>query len=328
MMEECDTLLMIGSSFPYSEFLPKEGRARGVQIDISARMLSLRYPMEALLQGDSRQTLHALIPLLQRKEDRTWRTKIEDGVVQWWKVLEARAGHEAEPVNPQKLFWELSPRLPENCIITCDSGTSANWYSRDLKFRQGMRGSLSGGLATMCPAVPYAIAAKFAYPSRVAIAISGDGAMQMLGNNNLVTIAKYWKEWSDPRLIILVLKNKDLNMVTWEQRVFNGDPKYEASQDIPAMKYAEYAKLLGLDGIEIQSPKAIGDAFDMALRSDRPFVIDAPCDPNVPTLPPHINLKQAKGLMFSLLGGDVDRKGIIVETAKEMMETVYAGVKK
>jgi pyruvate dehydrogenase (quinone) len=328
MMAECDTLFMIGSGFPYAEFLPKEGQARGVQIDIDARMLSLRYPMEVALQGDSKETLKALIPLLLPKEDRSWRLKIEKNMAEWWKVLEARAHHDAHPINPQRIFWELSPRLPDNCIVTCDSGSTASWYARDLKFRAGMRGSLSGRLATMCPGVPYATAAKFAYPDRVVIAISGDGAMQMLGNDGLLTIAKYWKEWADPRLIVCVLKNKDLNQVTWEQRVFNGDPKYVASQEIPGMKYAEYAKLLGLDGIEIERPEDIGAAWDMALKAQRPFVIDAPADPNVPPLPPHINLKQAKGLFFSLLGRDVDTKDIIIESAKEMAETAFAKIRR
>ena len=327
LMMDCDILFMIGSGFPYSEFLPKEGQARGVQIDIAPRMLGLRYPMEVNLHGDSKLTLQALIPLLDRKTSRAWRKKIEDGVSEWWEVLEARAMHEADPINPQRLFWELSPRLPDNCILTCDSGSAANWYARDVKIRPGMRASLSGNLATMCPGVPYATAAKFAHPDRVAIAMVGDGAMQMLGNDGLVTISKYWKSWSDPRLIVLVLKNLDLNQVTWEQRVMNGDPKFQASQDLPEMGYAEFAKQLGLDGIEIDNPEQIGPAWDAAFQADRPFVIDARCDPNVPPLPPHIRFEQAKGLMFAVLGGDIDTRRIIVQSAKEMVSGMLAGVR-
>jgi len=327
LMMDCDTLFMIGSGFPYSEFLPKEGQARGVQIDLAPRMLGLRYPMEVNLHGDSKLTLQALIPLLDRKTSRAWRKKIEDGVSEWWEVLEARAMHEADPINPQRLFWELSPRLPDNCILTCDSGSAANWYARDVKIRPGMRASLSGNLATMCPGVPYATAAKFAHPDRVAIAMVGDGAMQMLGNDGLVTISKYWKSWSDPRLIVLVLKNLDLNQVTWEQRVMNGDPKFQASQDLPEMGYAEFAKQLGLDGIEIDNPEQIGPAWDAAFQADRPFVIDARCDPNVPPLPPHIRFEQAKGLMFAVLGGDIDTRRIIVQSAKEMVSGMLAGVR-
>jgi pyruvate dehydrogenase (quinone) len=322
MMSECDTLLMIGSSFPYSEFLPKEGQARGVQVDLDGRMLSIRYPMEVNLMGDSAETLRALIPLLVRKEDRSWRKKLEVGIVQWWKVLEARAMEEADPINPQRVFWELSSRLPDNCILTSDSGSAANWFARDLKIRSGMMASLSGNLATMCPGVPYAIAAKFAFPNRVAIALVGDGAMQMLGNNELITISKYWKEWSDPRLVILVLNNQDLNQVTWEQRVMEGDPKYEASQDIPDFPFARYAELLGLRGIRVDKPDEIGRAWDQALSADRPVVLEARTDPNVPPLPPHITLKQAAAFSSTLLKGDPEEKGIIKQTIKDAVAAV------
>jgi pyruvate dehydrogenase (quinone) len=327
LMMDCDTLFMIGSGFPYTEFLPKEGQARGVQIDVAPRMLGLRYPTEVNLHGDSRLTLQALIPLLDRKGSRAWQKKIAEGMSEWWEVLEARAMHDADPINPQRLFWELSPRLPDDCILTCDSGSSANWFARDIRIRAGMRASLSGNLATMCPGVPYAIAAKFAHPDRPVIAMVGDGAMQMLGNDGLVTISKYWKEWSDARLIILVLKNLDLNQVTWEQRVMSGDPKYQASQDLPAMNYADFARMLGLDGVEIDEPGQIGPAWDEAFQADRPFVLDARCDPNVPPLPPHIKFEQAKGLMFAVLGGDVDTKSIIVQSAKEMVSSMLAGIR-
>ena len=171
----------------------------------------------------------------------------------------------ANPINPQRVFWELSPRLPDNCILSSDSGSSANWFARDLKIRRGMMASLSGNLATMGPGVPYAIAAKFAFPDRAVIALVGDGAMQMNGNNGLITISKYWKEWSDPSLVILVLNNRDLNQVTWEQRVMTGDPKYEVSQDIPDFPFARYAEMLGLRGIFVDKPEQIGPAWDQAL---------------------------------------------------------------
>jgi pyruvate dehydrogenase (quinone) len=322
MMSGCDTLLMIGSSFPYSEFLPKEGQARGVQIDLDGRMLSIRYPMEVNLMGDSAETLRALIPLLVRKKDRSWRKNLEKEIVEWWKVLEARAMQEADPINPQRVFWELSPRLPDNCILTSDSGSAANWFARDLKIRRGMLASLSGNLATMCPGVPYAIAAKFAFPNRVSIALVGDGAMQMMGNNELITISKYWREWSDPRLVVLVLNNRDLNQVTWEQRVLEGDPKYEASQDIPDFPFARYAELLGLRGIRVGKPDEIGPAWDEALSADRPVVVEAYTDPNVPPLPPHITLKQAAAYSSSLLKGDPEEGGIIKQTIKDAVATV------
>jgi len=321
LMTECDTLLMVGSSFPYSEFLPKEGQARGVQIDIDGRMLGIRYPMEVNLVGDSRETLRALLPLLQRKQDRTWRERIEKNVAEWWRVLEARARNAADPINPQWVFWELSPRLPDGCIITADSGTSADWFARDLKLRRGMMASLSGNLATMGPGVPYAIAAKFAHPDRVVIACVGDGAMQMNGINELITIAKYWMRWSDPRLVVLVLNNRDLNQVTWEQRVFEGDPKYEASQDVPDFPYAEYARSLGLDVVKVDRPDQVGAAWDRAFAADRPFVLEAYTDPNVPPLPPHITVKQAREFASSMIKGDPDAGGVIRQSFRDLIES-------
>jgi pyruvate dehydrogenase (quinone) len=318
LMTECDTLLMVGSAFPYSEFLPEEGKARGVQIDIDGRMVSLRYPMELSLVGDSKATLRALIPLLERKVDRAWRQSIEENVERWWRVLEKRAMNEADPINPQRVFWELSSRLPDRCILTADSGSVANWYARDVKIRRGMKASLSGGLATMGPGVPYAIAAKFTNPDCPVVALVGDGAMQMNGINGLITIAKYWKRWADPRLAIMVLNNRDLNQVTWEQRVMEGDPKFAASQDVPDFPYARYAELLGLGGIRVERPDALGPAWDQAFSADRPTLIEVIADPNVPPIPPHISSKQAKAYVEALLKGDADALGIVKASAKEV----------
>jgi len=322
MMTECDTLLIVGSSFPYSEFLPKEGQARGVQIDIDAKMLSIRYPTEVNLVGDSAETLRALMPLLKRKEDRSWQKKIENEMADWWKTLEARAMNDANPINPQRVFWELSPRLPDNCILSSDSGSAANWFARDLKVRRGMMASLSGNLATMGPGVPYAVSAKFAWPDRPVIALVGDGAMLMNGINCLITIAHYWKEWSDPRLIVLVLANRDLNQVTWEQRVMAGDPKYKCSQVVPEFSFARYAELLGLRGIRVETPDRIGPAWDEALSSDRPVVYEAVTDPEVPTLPPHITFEQAKHFMGSMVKGDPHLGHMIKQTFKDAIESV------
>lgn len=318
MMMECDTLLMIGSSFPYSEFLPEEGQARGVQIDISGRMISIRYPMEVNLVGDTAETLNQLIPLLNRKEDRRWRNEIEKYVARWWKTMEARAMEPANPINPQRVFWELSRHLPDNCILTCDSGSSANWYARDLKIREGMMASLSGGLATMGPGVPYAIGAKFAHPDRVVIAMVGDGAMQMNGMNELITIGKYWQRWSNPNLVVMVLNNQDLNQVTWEQRAMEGDPKFSASQDVPNFPYASYAELIGLRGLRVDQPEKIGAAWDYAINADRPVVLEVITDPDVPPLPPHITFKQARAYTSAILHGDPDSAGIIKQSVKQI----------
>jgi pyruvate dehydrogenase (quinone) len=320
MMQQCDALFMIGSSFPYGEFYPKEGQARGVQIDIDGRMLNLRYPMEVSLHGDAKETLQALMPMFDRKRDRSWQNKLMEGMNEWWKVIEGRAMSSANPINPERVFWELSPRLPDNCILSADSGTAANWYARDLKIRRGMLASGSGNLATMGPAVPYSVAAKFAFPDRVAIALTGDGAMQMNGLNVCITVSKYWKEWSDPRWICLVLNNRDLNQVTWEQRIMEGDIRFMASQELPDFPYASFAESMGLRGIRLDDPEKIGDAWDEALSSDRPVVLEAITDPDVPTLPPHITITQAKDFMKSILKGDPDRGGIIKQAAKQMVQ--------
>jgi pyruvate dehydrogenase (quinone) len=304
MMMGCDTFLMIGSSFPYSEWLPEEGSARGVQIDIDGRLLGLRYPMEVGLVGDSRQTLRALIPHLRRKDDRSWRQDIEQEVERWWTILGDRAQVDGEPINPQLVFNELSPRLPDRVILTADSGSATNWWARQLRLREGMKAALSGTLATMCPGVPYALAAKFAYPDRPVIAALGDGAMQMLGINALIDIAHYHSRWSNPQCIVLVLHNNDLNQVTWEQRVMSGDPRLDASQLLPDFNYAWYAEGLGLKGIRVERPEDVASAWDEALSADRPVVYEAITDPEVPPLPPHIKFEQAQHMAKALAGGD------------------------
>jgi pyruvate dehydrogenase (quinone) len=326
MMLECDTLLMVGSGFPYSEFLPKEGQARGVQIDIAPDMLSLRYPMEVNLVGDAAETLRELLPLLKsRKGDGHWRRTIEKNMEDWWKTLEDRAMVDAEPVNPQRVTWELSPRLPDRVILTSDSGSCANWYARDLKIRRNMMASLSGGLASMGAAVPYAIAAKFAHPDRPVIALVGDGAMQMNNMAELITVSKYWRQWIDHRWIVCVFNNEDLNQVTWEQRVMEGDPKFNASQQIPNVPYHQFAELIGLKGIYVDRPDAIGTAWDVALAADRPVVLEVKTDPEVPPLPPHISLEQARHLTEALVKGDPHERSVIRETAKQVLASIVPG---
>ncbi|MEZ5654054.1 MAG: thiamine pyrophosphate-requiring protein [Burkholderiaceae bacterium] len=327
-MTGCDTLLMIGSRFPYSEFLPREGQARGVQIDLDPTMLGIRFPMEVNLTGDARTTLRALLPRLVRKQDRDWRESIEEWVADWWKVLEARAMSSAKPVNPQRVFWELSPRLPRDCILTCDSGSAANWYARDLKMHPGMMASLSGGLATMGAGVPYAIAAKFAHPNRPVIALVGDGAMQMNGNSELITIAHYWRQWADPRLVVMVLHNNDLNQVTWEQRAMAGDPRFLASQRVPEFDYARYAEMLGLRGVKVDDPGQLAEAWDAVLRADRPALLEVITDPNVPPLPPNITLEQARAYVSSVLHGDPDRSEMIKASAKQLFDSLMPTVGK
>ena len=320
LMQGCDTLLTVGSSFPYTQFLPAFDQARGVQIDIDGKMIGMRYPYEVNLVGDAAATLRALLPHLQRKEDRSWREGIEAKVTRWWEVMEAEAMVEADPINPMRLFHELSIRLPGDAIVAADSGSSANWYARQLKFRGDMRGSLSGNLATMGPGVPYGIGAKFGHPDRPVIVFEGDGAMQMNGLAELITIKHYWAEWSDPRLIIAILHNDDLNQVTWEMRAMEGAPKFAESQTLPDVDYAAFAASLGLQGINVDKPDQVAPAWDRALAADRPTVLDVRCDPNIPPIPPHTTFEQAKDAAKAMLKGDEDRRSVIVEGVKTKIQ--------
>lgn len=319
LMRDCDTLLMIGTTFPYAEFLPKDGQTRAVQIDLEPRNVGLRYPTEVNLIGDSAETLRALAPLLQRKTDRGWRETIEKNVAHWWKDLEDQAMTSADPINPQRVFYELSPLLPDNTILCGDSGSHTNWYARFIKMRGSMMGSLSGKLASMGSGVPYAIAAKMAYPDRPVLAMVGDGAMQMNGNAELVTVAQYWQRWQNPTFIVMVLNNHDLNQVTWEQRVLAGDPKFSAAQDVIDFPYARYGELLGFVGIKVERPEDIKEAWLQALAADRPVVIEFVTDPDVPPLPPHITKDQITAYMGALAKVDPDQWGIIKQSAKQFL---------
>ncbi|WP_174364126.1 thiamine pyrophosphate-requiring protein [uncultured Caballeronia sp.] len=321
LMAECDTLLMIGSGFPYAEFLPKEGQARGVQIDLKGDMLSLRYPMEVNLQGDAAETLRALLPLLEQKTQGSWRDRISRWNRSWHETLHDRAMQSATPVNPQRVAVELSSRLPDNAIVTSDSGSCANWYARDVQVKSGMMCSLSGGLASMGAAVPYAIAARFAYRDRPVVAMVGDGAMQMNNMAELITLMKYRKP-TDAAWVCVVFNNQDLNQVTWEQRVMEGDPKFEASQQIPDVPYHKFAELIGMKGIYVDDPERLGAAFDEALASDLPVLVEVKTDPNVPPLPPHITVKQAKAFASTLLQGDPEQGSVILDTAKQVLAGV------
>jgi pyruvate dehydrogenase (quinone) len=327
MMRGADTLLMVGSSFPYSEFLPKEGQVKAVQIDLLGRMLSIRYPMDLALEGDSKESLKELLPLLERKEDRSWQDQIKENVADWWRLMDEQ-GEPADRdgrVRPQGLFTALSSQLPDNAILSSDSGSAANWYARHIRIRRGMKAMLSGNLATMVPGVPYAIAAKFAYPDRVSIAMVGDGAMQMGGMAEMLTAAKYYKTWADPRLIVLVLTNEDLNQVTWEQRVMEGDPEFKASQEIPYVDYAAWAQLIGLHGIKITRSSEIEGAWREALSTDRPVIISALTDPNEAPLPPHITFEQAEKFAKSIRADPQSGLPGAVESVREKVHEFLPG---
>jgi pyruvate dehydrogenase (quinone) len=316
MMRDCDTLLTVGSSFPYTQFMPPLGQARAVQIDIDASFIGMRYPYDVNLVGDAAGTLRALLPHLERKDKRSWQDTIISNVEEWWRTMDAEAHVEAKPVNPMRLFSELSSRLPDDVIVAADSGSAANWYARHLRFRGNMRGSLSGTLATMGPGVPYGIGAKFGHPDRPVIVFSGDGAMQMNGLAELLTIRRYFEDWSDPRLVVAVLHNNDLNQVTWELRSMGGSPKFVESQALPEMSYAGFAESIGLDAITVTDAEKIGDAWDHALAASRPTVLDVHVDPDIPPIPPHATYEQMKETAESLIKGDENRWGVIKEGLK------------
>ncbi|MBV9819312.1 MAG: thiamine pyrophosphate-requiring protein [Solirubrobacterales bacterium] len=316
MMENCDTLLMVGTNFPYAEWLPEPGQARCVQIDIDGRLIGMRYPTEVGLVGDAALTLKLLNERLERKQDRSWREGIESGVTRWWEILDERAGEDADPLNPERVFHELSLRLPDRAILTSDSGSATNWWARQVRVREGMMCALSGTLATMCPAVPYAVAAKFAHPDRPVIAAIGDGAMQMIGINSLIDVARYRDRWQNQTLVVCVLHNDDLNQVTWEQRVMSGDARLNASQQLPSFDYAGYARLLGLEGIRVDSPDGVGEAWDRGLSAGRPALLEFITDPEVPPLPPHIRFDQAKGMAKAIANRDPASGRMIREALK------------
>jgi pyruvate dehydrogenase (quinone) len=316
MMQDCDTLLTVGSNFPYTQFMPDLDQARAIQIDIDGSLIGMRYPYELNLVGDARHTLQALIPLLRRKEDRGWRDDLEAKVARWWEVMDAEAHVAAKPVNPMRIFSEFSKQAPADCMIAADSGSAANWYARQVRMRGTMRGTLSGTLATMGPAVPYAIGAKFAHPERPAVAFEGDGAMQMNGLAELLTVARYYREWSDPRLVVAVLHNNDLNQVTWELRAMGGTPAFVESQCLPDTSYADFAAATGLGAITVKDPEHLEDAWRQALSADRPFVLDVHCDPDVPPIPPHATLEQMTDMAQALIKGDTSRWGVIKEGIK------------
>ena len=318
LMRDCDTLLMIGSTFPYGEFLPKEGQAKAVQIDIDPTMLSLRYPMDVALQGDAAPTLRALLPLLEPKPRGKWRETVEKNAAATWQEEDKKAHLTADPLNPELFFWEFTKHLPERAIIAADTGMSTTFFARAVKLRRDMKLAISGTLATMGPAISFAAAGKFAFPDRPAFAFVGDGAMQMLGLNAMVTVAKYWKQWADPRFVVAVLNNRDLNMVTWELRGLGGAPKVAATQDLPDLDYAAYARMLGLAGFTVDRPGDVDRVWQDALAADRPVIIDVKADPNVIALPPHATFEQTKNFFLAMAKGDEDRDAVLAQLYKQL----------
>jgi pyruvate dehydrogenase (quinone) len=300
LMTGCDTLLMVGTNEPWTEFLPAPGQARAVQIDVDGRRLGGRYPTEVNLLGDSGETLRALLPMLASKADRSWYDEVTGQVRRWRELLARLAAEPADPVNPQQVFAELNSRLPEDALLAVDVGSVTYWYARELFLRPGMRASLSSTLAAMGCGIPYGLTAKLAYPDRPVLVLAGDGATQMLGMAEMVTLTRHWRSWPDPRFVMLVLHNNDLNEVTWEQRESEGNPRFDAAQQLPDVPYARYAELLGFQGIRVEKPEQVGPAWDQALGADRPVLVEVIADPAVPLLPPHLSAEQAKKFYAAL----------------------------
>ncbi len=311
LMQDCDRLLIVGSCMPYGEFYPPEG-VPAVQIDIDGAQLGLRYPTAVNLTGDAAPTLRALTGLLgEQPPPGAWRERIGELTASWRTGQREVAAQAADPVNPQLLLTELDDRLPGDAMVAVDCGTVTAWFARHLHVRPGMLASLSGTLLSMGGALPYGIAAKFSRPDRPLVALLGDGAMQMNGVNELITVARYWREWADPRFVVLVLNNRDLAFVSWEQRSGEGTPKFDDAQLVPDVDYAAWARSLGLHGVRVDSPEQVGPAWDAALAADRPMVIDAVVDPAELMIPPHFTAADARNTALAVLRGDTDWRGIL-----------------
>ncbi len=319
-MSGCDTLVLLGTNYPYSQFLPESGQARAIQVDLKPEQMGLRYPTELNLWGDVKATLTALIPHLDQKTELSWQNTVADEMVEWENEMEAQAMlNYKDGVNPRRVYHELNKRLPADAIVTADAGSTADWYGHHIRLRRGMLGDLSGRLATMLAAMPYAVAAKFAYSDRPVICTIGDGAFQMLGMNELITIKKYMKEWDNPQLIIMVLHNDDLTQVSWEMRTEDANPVWSTSQDVESVDYAGWAELLGFTGIRVKDDDEVEAAWDAAFANRGITLIDAYTSKNVPPLPPHIALEFAKNTAEALLKGDPDGMDVIRDSAKALV---------
>jgi pyruvate dehydrogenase (quinone)/pyruvate oxidase len=314
-LEQCDTMLMVGSSFPYMEYLPKPGQAKAVQVDADPARIGLRYPIDVGLVGDSKATLSALLPLLRARSTSDWLAGLQGQMRDWWGKMDARAARADVPMKPQVVAGELSKRLRDDAIVTCDSGTIATWAARHIKIRAGQRFTLSGNLATMAPGLPYAIAAQVAYPDRQVVAFVGDGGLLMLGSE-LSTAAQHRLP-----IKVIVIDNDMLGMIKWEQMVFLGNPTYGI--DLPHVDLAGMANALGVKGYRAERPQEIGGVLDDALRHDGPALVQCVTDPNEPPLPPKIKAEQALHLAEALARGEPNRERIALTIFRDKMDEMF-----
>ncbi len=327
-MRRCDTLVMFGTNYPYGEYLPASGSARAIQIDLKPDALGTRYPTESNLWGDAGATLRALNPLVEQTDDLSWQEQVADEMAGWEREMEAQAlATYDDGANPRRFFHELNARLPDDVIVTADAGTTVDWYGHHIRLRRGMRGDLSGRLATMMAAMPYAVAAKFAYPDRPVVCTIGDGAFQMLGMNELITVKKYQHLWPNRQLVVLVMHNDDLAQVSWEMRTEDANPVWRAAQDVESMDYAGYAQLLGFRGVRVDDDDEVAAAIDAAFAHDGVTVIDAVVSRNVPPLPAHISAEYAKNTAVSLLKGDPHGVDVVKDSVVAMATSGVERVK-
>ena len=304
-IEDCDTLLIVGSSFPYIEFLPKPGQARAIQIELDPMKIGLRYDVEVGLVGDSRRTLEALLPLLERKKKRGFLEKAQEGAKEWHELMLKRATNMQKPMKPQVVAHELGLRLREDAIVSSDSGTITSWWARHIPAKRGQMYSCSGTLASMACGLPYTIAAQIAHPGRQCVAFVGDGGFSML-MAELATAVKYKLP-----IIVVVIKNNTLGQIKWEQMVFLGNPEYGV--DLQPIDFVKFAEACGAVGFRIDDPKQCGSILDMALASNSsgPVVIEAVVDPFEAPMPPKVTLDQATKFAESLMRGEPNRKEIV-----------------
>jgi pyruvate dehydrogenase (quinone) len=311
VMEDCDTLLIVGSSFPYIEFMPKPGQARGIQIELDPKRIGLRYPVEVGLVGDSRNTLRELIPLLQRKQERQFLQAAQAGMKDWWQLMEKRATRPDKPMKPQVIAWELGKRLRDDAITSCDSGTIATWWARQIPVRRGQMHTLSGTLATMAPGLPYAIAAQVAYPHRQCVAFVGDGGFSML-MADFVTAVKYKLP-----IKVVIIKNNTLGQIKWEQMVFLGNPEYAV--DLHPIDFAAFAHACGGIGFSVEDPADCARVVEEFLAAPGPAVLQATVDPFEPPLPAKVKPEQALHFAEALARGEPNRKKIVLTTISDQV---------
>lgn len=308
-LENCDTLLIVGSTFPYIEYYPSPGQARAVQIELDPGRLGLRYPVEVGLVGDSARTLQELLPLLQRKENRAFLEQAQQGMQTWNELMRSRASRTEIPMKPQVVAWEVGRRLPDNAIVSCDTGTITTWFARQIPVKRGQMHSASGTLASMANGLPYAIAAQIAHPERPSVAFVGDGGMSML-LAELATCVKYQLD-----VKIVVIKNNSLGMIKWEQMVFLGNPEYGC--ELQPVDFVAIARGFGVPGFNIQDPSKCGEVLDQAFATAGPVLIEAEVDPHEPPFPPSLNLKDAQHFAQALIKGQPNRKKIALTAVSD-----------